>query len=135
MNILSFLIPKKDVAFAYEDMTLRQAVEKMEHHRYSAVPMIKRSGEYVGTITAGDLLWEIKNNCSFNLKDAEDISLSSVPRSSDNLPAGINAGIDELLVRTLDQNFVPVVDDRGVFIGIVTRRSVMKYYYDSVKAK
>lgn len=133
MNILSLLIPKKDVAFAYDDMTLRQAVEKMEHHRYSAVPMIKRSGEYIGTITAGDLLWEIKNKCAFNLKNAEDIALRDVPRSSDNLPVGISADINELLSRTLDQNFVPVVDDRGVFIGIVTRRSVMKYYYNSEK--
>jgi CBS domain containing-hemolysin-like protein len=27
------------------------------------------------------------------------------------------------------QNFVPVTDDLGSFIGIVTRRDILQYYY------
>lgn len=61
MNILFFLTPKSDVAFLYDDETLRQALEKMEYHKYSAVPVISRSGKYIGTITEGDMLWGIKN--------------------------------------------------------------------------
>ena len=30
----------------------------------------------------------------------------------------------------MNQNFVPVVDDRGVFIGIVRRQAIIKYCYD-----
>ncbi|MEG0305667.1 MAG: CBS domain-containing protein, partial [Oscillospiraceae bacterium] len=40
MNILFFLTPKNDVAFLYDDFTLRQALEKMEHHRYSSIPIL-----------------------------------------------------------------------------------------------
>ena len=42
MNILFFLTPKSEVAYLYEDYSLRQALEKMEHHRYSAVPSINQ---------------------------------------------------------------------------------------------
>ena len=77
MNILFFLTPKSDVAYIYADDTIRQALEKMEYHRYSAVPVLNRGGKYIGTITEGDLLWGIKNQYNLNLKAAENIPLSS----------------------------------------------------------
>ena len=40
MNILFFLTPKSEVAYIYEDYTMRQALEKMEYHRYSSIPII-----------------------------------------------------------------------------------------------
>ena len=40
MNILFFLTPKKDVAYVFDDDTLRQVIEKMEYHKYSCIPML-----------------------------------------------------------------------------------------------
>ena len=51
MNILFFLHPKQEVAYVYDDCTLRQVLETMEHHKYASIPMLNRQGEYVGTIT------------------------------------------------------------------------------------
>jgi CBS domain-containing protein len=42
-------------------------------------------------------------------------------------PVRVNTSVEELWDRILDQNFVPVVDDRDIFVGIVTRRSVLAY--------
>ena len=64
MNVLFFLTPKSEVAYLYEDYSLRQTMEKMEHYRYSAVPVIDRNGCYIGTITEGDLLWYLKDESS-----------------------------------------------------------------------
>ena len=72
MNLLFFLTPKAEVAYLYDDFTLRQAIEKMEYHRYSSIPILNRKGEYVGTITEGDILWAVKRNYNLNLQDAED---------------------------------------------------------------
>lgn len=36
MNILFFLTPKNDVAFIYSDANLREAIDLMEAHGYSA---------------------------------------------------------------------------------------------------
>ena len=53
---------------------------------------------------------------------------------SDRAPAvRVNTPISELWERVLEQNFVPVVDDRDMFVGIVTRRSVMAYLMDQKK--
>ena len=129
MNILFFLTPKSDVAFLYDDETLRQALEKMEYHKYSAVPVISRSGKYIGTITEGDMLWGIKNQYDLSLRDSEHISVSAIKRKSDNRPVYVNATMEDLIDKALNQNFVPVVDDQKNFIGIITRKDIISYCY------
>ncbi len=128
MNILFFLTPKSDVAYIYADDTIRQALEKMEHHRYAAVPVLEHSGKYVGTITEGDLLWGIKNQYNLNLKAAEDVPVSVIRRRADYQPVSGKSRMEDLIDRALNQNFVPAVDDRGLFIGIITRKDIIKYY-------
>ena len=128
MNILFFLTPKSDVAYIHDDESLRQALEKMEHHKYAAVPFVSRQGRYVGTLTEGDLLWYIKNQLDLSLQDAERISVMAVPRRSDNYPVNADCRMEDLMDKALNQNFVPVLDDEKSFIGIVTRKDIMKYF-------
>jgi CBS domain-containing protein len=128
MNILFFLKPKSETEYIYTDESLRQVLEKMEYHRFSAVPMIDReTGEYVGTITEGDLLIEIKNRFDLSLKDAEDIKITDIPRRRDNKPVDADANMEDLFQTVMNQNFVPVIDDKRHYIGIITRKDVIGY--------
>lgn len=129
MNILFFLTPKSEVAYINEDDTLRQALEKMEHHKYSAIPIISRAGRYVGTLTEGDLLWGIKNQYNLDLKGAEKIPVTAIHRRCDNRPVKADANMENLIGKALNQNFVPVLDDQKCFIGIITRKDIIKYFY------
>ena len=129
MNILFFLTPKQDVAYIYDDFTLRQALEKMEYHRYSSVPILNRQGEYVGTITEGDLLWNIKNQ-HIQLEDAENFPIAKIKRKRDYLPVTVSTQMDELVAAAMTQNFVPVLDDKKSFIGLVKRNAIIQYCYD-----
>ena len=133
MNILFFLTPKSEVAYIHDDESLRQVLEKMEYHKYSAVPIISRQGTYVGTITEGDLLWYIKNQLDLNLQEARRILITNVPRRSDNTPVSIDSNMEDLLDKAMKQNFVPVLDDKKSFIGIVTRKDIMMYFADMMK--
>ncbi len=127
MNILFFLTPKARCTYLYEDYTIRQALERMESNRFSSIPLLRRTGEYIGTITEGDLLWAIKNSYMMNMREAESHPIMEVPRRKDYLPIRITTGAKELLSMALDQNFVPVVDDKESFIGLVTRQKIMQY--------
>lgn len=133
MNLLFFLTPKSEVAYIYDDESLRQALEKMEYHKYSAVPMLSRQGQYVGTMTEGDLLWYIKNQLNLNLQEARKIPVTEVPRRSDNVPVSIDSRMEDLLDKAMQQNFVPVLDDKKSFIGIVTRKDILKYFADRLE--
>ena len=133
MNILFFLKPKSEVAYVYDYGTLRQVLETMEFHKYACIPMLNRSGEYVGTITEGDLRWGIKKYTDLNIKKAENIFIRDFPRKVDYAPVSIDSDMEDIIKKSMDQNFVPVVDDQRKFIGIVTRRSIIEYCYDKLK--
>lgn len=139
MNIAFFLKPKAETAYLYSDYTVRQALEKMHHHGYSAIPVIDREGLYIGTLSEGDLLWFIVKGEGGEphtraIEELEKFRISEIDFLSgwrSNPPVNIMASIDELLMRAMNQNFIPIVDDREAFIGIVTRRDVIKYFYEN----
>ena len=127
MNILFFLTPKEDVANVEETDTMRQVLEKMEHHGYTAIPLLGVDGKYIGTITEGDLLWFLKDRNFPDLKLLEDMPVTSIERRRDNQAVKIDESMENLFDKVMNQNFVPVVDDKRVFIGIVTRKDVLAY--------
>ena len=130
MNILFLLIPKQRLEFLYDNYSLRQALEKMRVTSYTALPVVsKKDGTYVGTVSEGDLLWHILDHNYFNIKDLEDVDLLEIIDRSKYPRVKIGARIEDLVHLILAQNFVPVVDDRDIFMGIVTRRSVIDYFY------
>jgi CBS domain-containing protein len=130
MNILFFLKPKATVEYLVENYSLRQAMEKMEVHRYSSIPIISKTGEYIGTLSEGDILWHIKQLGEFDLIDSEDINITKIKRFRDNAAIKVHSNIQDLINVSKTQNFVPVVDDRNMFIGIVTRQDIITYFYD-----
>ena len=134
MNIAFFLTPKADVAWVKTTSTVRQAIERMEHYRYTAVPLLAPDGQYAGTLTEGDLLWFMKENPSIRFVDTEHIPLEMVKRRMSVRPLRIDADIEALFNLVLDQNFVPVVDDREVFIGLVRRRAVLSYFQEKIRS-
>ena len=128
MNIAYLLTPKHRVAFLYDDNTLRQGLEKLRHHGRSAVPVINRKGQYVGTVSEGNFLWRLLPDegspCSCSAKDLERLHVRDILR--ENPSVRITASQEELLDSIVRQNFVPVVDDLNSFIGIVTRQDIIR---------
>ena len=135
MNILFFLIPKSEVAYINESETLRQTLEKMENRKYSCIPLLSEEGKYLGTISEGDLLWGLRHLNLTDSRDTEGISVMAVPRRATYKPVRVSANIEDLFDCAINQNFVPVLDDMGYFIGIVTRKDIMKYGYSLLKKR
>ncbi|CAG7839160.1 membrane protein [Clostridium novyi B str. ATCC 27606] len=130
MNVAFFLTPKKDVVYETINSTMRQALERMEYHRYTAIPIIDEEGKYVGTITEGDMLWKLKNTPGLDFKNTNKVSIKDVARNIRNTPVHVRSDIEDLISLAVNQNFVPVVDDNNVFIGIIKRSEIIQYYYN-----
>ena len=133
MNILFFLKPKSELAYIYDYHTLRQALEIMEYHKYSSVPILNREGKYVGSITEGDLVCALNKLYLFNIKEAEEISIMKIERRVDYQCVTAESKMEDLIEKAMEQNYVPVVDDDEHFIGIITRRDIIGYCYDKMK--
>lgn len=132
MNIAYFLLPKGQVAFLYDDYTFRQGLEKMHHHGYTAIPVISRSGQYLGTVSEGDFLWQLLSNedgtSAYTMREMEQLQVRDILQTKSYPPVRITVTMDELLDSAMNQNFIPVVDDIGNFIGIVTRKDIIRYF-------
>ena len=127
MNIAFFLTPKSETSYLFDDYTVRQGLEKFRTHGFSAVPVISRSGAYVGTVTEGDFLWCMVDG-NMGMRDLEKIPLSSIIRRDYNPPVRITTSMEELIDHAMNQNFVPVIDDDDNLVGIVKRSYVIGHY-------
>ena len=132
MNVFRFMIPKSLVEYITVDSTVRQGFEKIRFHRYVAIPVLDQDGKYIGMLRNDDILEYFLSIESFNVKDAEKTAVADIIDRSYSRPIYHNATMEELFELVKEHNSVPVVDDRGCFIGIVLRRDVMnfllKYY-------
>ena len=128
MNAAFFLTPKSRVAYLEDDDTLRQGLEKMRYHGYTAIPVLTKQGKYVGTLSEGDLLWNLIDIGGASLEECEDLRIADILKPDRNPPVRITAQAAELLEQLMTHNFLPVTDDEGAFIGIVTRNRMLEYY-------
>ena len=127
MNIPSLLIPKANVEYLRTKDSIEFALDIFRRNSYSAVPVINSDGIYRGTITEGDFLYYRMDNPDADLKK---VKVRNILREDFYEAVKITASIDKLLIKCLDQNFVPVTDDRDVFVGIVTRKVIFKNIYE-----
>ena len=132
MNIAFFLTPKNEVVCENIQATMRQVMEKMEYHGYTAIPLIDKNGKYVGTITEGDLLWKLKNTPELSFKNTESVIVKEIPRRVIHKSVQISQDIESLINLAVNQNFVPVVDDNGIFIGIIKRSDIINYCFKEI---
>ncbi|MDQ0148723.1 CBS domain-containing protein [Eubacterium multiforme] len=132
MNIAFFLTPKNEVVCENLESTMRQVMERMEHHGYTAIPLIDKNGRYVSTLTEGDLLWKLKNTPELNFKNTESVKVKDIKTRRTHKSVSINADIESLISLAVNQNFVPVVDDDGIFIGIIKRSDIINYCYNEI---
>lgn len=125
MNIARIMIPKVSTVFLHENNTVRQGLELITHHGYSALPVLSSEGVYIGSVSEGDFLRHILSAGTTDLKAHERCRIGSLVRRDFCPPLSIEAE-DSLVISTiLNQNFVPIVDDRGALCGILTRRAVI----------
>lgn len=127
MNIMRFLTPKAEVEYLESDFTLRQGLEKMKYHGYAEIPVIDEKGRYFGSVTLGDFLWALYDDDNPKRSELEKLPLKDIIRPDYNPCVTGNVSINDVLNKAITQNFVPVVDDRGVFIGIIKRSTIIRY--------
>ncbi len=133
VNLFTFLTPKSQTFYLNHKSTIRQVLEKLDSHKFSVVPLVDEEGKFVSTISEGDILRYIKNVKNFNISMAESECIANIEKYRPYAPFAINMELKELFRLSLEQNFVPVVDDRGIYIGIVKRKSIINYLYGEKK--
>lgn len=135
VNLLIFLTPKSETLYLNYNSTIRQTLENFDVHKYSVVPLIDDDGFFVSTISEGDVLRYIKNSCKFDISVAEKMKIKDLDLYRPYKALPISTPMDEVVRLALEQNFIPIVDDRGVYIGIVKRKSIIDFLLSKIEIK
>ena len=123
-NILSLLTPKDKVAYIESDMSIRQGLEKLRAHGYTAIPVLNKDGTYCGVVSEGDFLWDLMDDNVVTVQELESKKIRDIIRKE--IPnCKIDVTYEQLIKMIVNYNFVPIVDDRNIMMGIITRKSVI----------
>jgi CBS-domain-containing membrane protein len=132
MKTSSFLYPKDKVAFIRSSSSMKEAMDQLEQHYYTALPIVDDDGKYVGTLTEGDLLWTLKDTPGLTFETMDTYPVSDIDKHIRNETVSIDCFMEDMLAKAADQNFVPVVDDKGIFLGIIRRKDIIAYYMNNI---
>lgn len=131
MTIQAFLKPFHEIVYIYNDQPLGEALKIMTEHRFQTIPIITRDQKYFGTLAEGDFLHFILDKDDFHdIAKLNDFVVEDVKRYRDYEPIKIDALITSLLAKAANENFVPIIDQNEIFIGIVTRKTLLNYFFE-----
>ncbi len=133
MNIAKIMVPKISTVFLHERQTVRQGWEVMTRGGYTAIPVLDDEQRYIGSVTEGDFLRYVFSVESLDKLDMEKHRVGDLVRREFCPSISIDAGVEEVIAASLNQNFVPVVDSRNTMCGIITRRGVIAYLAEKKK--
>ena len=133
MNIAYFLTPRQDVISLYDDNTLRKGLDTMRSSGYSSMQVTTRDNIYVGVVSVADFLWFLVPDSAdefgnVSVRTIDGGFIRDIMDRKSYPPVSVTSSVEELMDRIMEHNFVPVVDGRNSFMGIVTRHSVMEYF-------
>lgn len=122
MNIFNLMLRKNDIVYLNEDERLTDALKILKISGYSAVPVVRKDGTYAGVVSEGDFLWRLLEDSRDNISY---LRVRDLVNNEKNTPVDISVEVDRLIEMAMQQNFIPVVDDKKSFIGIITRREII----------
>ena len=127
MILFDFFTPKNETFYLNSSSTIRQALEKFNYHKFTVISLVDENGKFVSTISEGDILRYINEVLHFDNSKFESVKLSDIEKYRPYQALNINTNIDDVYKLALDQNFIPLIDDRGMYIGILKRKTILEY--------
>ena len=118
------LTPATNLAVLIDTHNVDHAVLLLSQISYSRIPVVTAERKFVGTISLTDILsYQLQHNIreeTFASMDIVDIAKKEVGI------IGVDFNLTEVLHKLVDDSFLSVVDQAGIFQGIITRKSILK---------
>lgn len=126
MKAIDLIIPKNKVEYIYNDITVGDALRKISKKRFTMVPVLERNSErYLYSLAASDILMRILKDGDIEKTKLEMLSSVSIDRLI--VPCDKETDITALADLAVSQNFIPIIDAKGAFVGLVTRQAIIDY--------
>ncbi|MFS9038924.1 cyclic-di-AMP-binding protein CbpB [Streptococcus timonensis] len=120
----TFLTPAEKLAALIDSHNADHAILVLSQITYSRIPVVTYDRRFVGTIGLRDILaYQMEQGLTDEQMASTDIVHMT---KKDVAVVAPDYNITEVLHKLVDEPFLPVVDDEGMFQGIITRKSILK---------
>lgn len=126
VNIAKILVPKACTRVLHEDDTVRQGLETMAFHGFTTIPVLDKEERYIGSVTEGDFLRHLLAKGNTEMHYHEQFRVGDIIRKDFYRSLPITANTDLVIQIIRFQNYIPIVDDRDVLCGLLTRKGVIE---------
>lgn len=124
----SFLIPASRIAFVQDDNPLYHAFLILTKVKYSKIPVLDKERRVVGLLSLAMITDKMLQTDQISIDPLNELKVKDVMQSDFDKINFVNTTLETQLHLLIDNAFLPVIDDRGVFQGLLTRREWIKAF-------
>lgn len=124
----SFLIPASRIAFVNEDNPLYHAFLILTKVKYAKIPVLDNQQRVVGLLSLAMITDKMLKTDKISLAPLNELKVKDVMQTDFQKINFIETTLEKQLHLLINNAFLPVVDDRGVFQGLLTRREWIKAF-------
>lgn len=121
----TFLIEAENVATVLYTHPLEHALLVLTNVGYSKIPVLDSEDHLVGLLSLADIMRAISGLTGFNMNLLETLTVADVMEVNVTTIQQ-NEGLEVLLRRLVNEPFLPYVTEENVFLGIYTRKTILK---------
>ena len=120
----TLLTPAENLAVLIDTHNADHATLLLSQMTYTRVPVVTDEKEFVGTIGLRDILaYQMEQGLSQeSMADTDIVHMTK----KDVAVVEPDYSLTDVLHKLVDESFLPVVDEEGIFQGIITRKSILK---------
>ena len=119
----TFLTPADKLAVIIDSHNMDHAKLLLSHMSYSRVPVVTEDNRFVGTIGLNEIIQYQAENELTDEELQQDISLIA---KRDVATVKEDYELADVLRKLIDESFLPVLGENDAFLGIITRKSILK---------
>ncbi|MFD2387369.1 cyclic-di-AMP-binding protein CbpB [Enterococcus rivorum] len=121
----TFLIPAENVANVMYLNPLSHALLVLSQVKYSRIPVLDKGDRFVGLISLSDVVDKMFDLTKVDLEKLNEFTVADVMEV--NVPViREDWELENVLHLLVNASFVPVVDEKQRFKGIITRKELLK---------
>lgn len=120
----TYMTPAQDVAIFVDTHNTDHVMLILSRNGFSRVPVITKDKKYVGTISVSDIV-NYQLSHELDLQSLAELDISHMV-NTDLATISPKADLTEIMHKLVDASFLPVVAPDNTFVGIVTRKAILK---------